>query len=420
MGTSTPRFAFAITVTLLLLGTATASAAAQAVKGVKTFQENGVETKKELCQGEYAGKKVTPAQLKMVLDKHEVWSREYDTEEKRTADVAKQDPRRANLCGADLQKADLRGAFLWYVDLSGASLQNANLSGVLLSGTNLSGANLWFADLSKARLWDSNLSGASLQNSNLRKASLWHTNLTGANLGLADLSGARFEPKELPFIDTVAYAKNLHQMYHDGNPQALIKLRKAFSEAGYKEQGRAITCAINRSEEWHGDSAWDRIVGGAFKIAFFNLPTQWGMFPGRALKILVVLLGVFSFPYIYVLRYPGRGRIYRKWGAHNAPVVAARAARSKRRPTAAPAETIESLQYQWKHAVLTGLQFSLLSAFHIGFREFNVGNWISRLQTRDYTLYATGWVRSVAGTQALISVYLLAMWALTYFGRPFE
>jgi hypothetical protein len=46
--------------------------------------------------------------------------------------------------------------------------------------------------------------------------------------------------------------------------------------------------------------------------------------------------------------------------------------------------------------------------------------WISRLQKREYTLRATGWVRSVAGLQSLLSVYLLALWVLTYFGRPFD
>ena len=33
---------------------------------------------------------------------------------------------------------------------------------------------------------------------------------------------------------------------------------------------------------------------------------------------------------------------------------------------------------------------------------------------------ATGWVRVVSGVQSLISIYLLALWALTQFGRPFE
>ncbi len=67
-----------------------------------------------------------------------------------------------------------------------------------------------------------------------------------------------------------------------------------------------------------------------------------------------------------------------------------------------------------------GLYFSVLSAFHIGWRDLNVGSWIARLQPREYTLRAKGWVRVVSGVQSLISVYLIAMWVLTYFGRPFE
>jgi hypothetical protein len=75
--------------------------------------------------------------------------------------------------------------------------------------------------------------------------------------------------------------------------------------------------------------------------------------------------------------------------------------------------------YSVLRVVALGLLFSLHSAFHIGWRELNVGNWISRLQLREYTLRGTGWVRVVSGVQSLFSVYLLALWALTYFGRPF-
>ncbi len=58
----------------------------------------------------------------------------------------------------------------------------------------------------------------------------------------------------------------------------------------------------------------------------------------------------------------------------------------------------------------TSLYFSVLSAFHLGWRELNVGTWIARMQPREYTLRATGWVRTVSGIQSLLSVYLLALW----------
>jgi hypothetical protein len=66
------------------------------------------------------------------------------------------------------------------------------------------------------------------------------------------------------------------------------------------------------------------------------------------------------------------------------------------------------------------IYFSILTAFQIGYHDLNIGNWISRLQSRAYLLKPVGWVRTVAGLQALLSVYFLALWALTFFGDPFE
>lgn len=49
-----------------------------------------------------------------------------------------------------------------------------------------------------------------------------------------------------------------------------------------------------------------------------------------------------------------------------------------------------------------------------------MGSWLTRFQFTDYDLRSRGWVRFVSGAQSLVSVSLLAIWALTYFGRPFQ
>lgn len=64
--------------------------------------------------------------------------------------------------------------------------------------------------------------------------------------------------------------------------------------------------------------------------------------------------------------------------------------------------------------------FALIYAVNIGFQQFTPGDWIRRMQAREYTLEAVGWVRVVAGVQSVLSVYLLAIWVLTQFGRPFD
>ena len=61
-----------------------------------------------------------------------------------------------------------------------------------------------------------------------------------------------------------------------------------------------------------------------------------------------------------------------------------------------------------------------MSTFNIGFKEFNFGRWIRLLQPRDFDIKAVGWARVVSGIQALVSVGLLALSLLSYFGRPFE
>ena len=70
-------------------------------------------------------------------------------------------------------------------------------------------------------------------------------------------------------------------------------------------------------------------------------------------------------------------------------------------------------------AILIAVYFSLLSAFHFGWRDLNVANWIVRIQRREYLLRATGWVRSLAGIQSLVSLYLVALFLLSHFGTPF-
>ncbi|MGA9055149.1 MAG: hypothetical protein WB763_01420 [Terriglobia bacterium] len=63
--------------------------------------------------------------------------------------------------------------------------------------------------------------------------------------------------------------------------------------------------------------------------------------------------------------------------------------------------------------------FSLMSAFNIGFLDINFGRWVRMLTKREYDLKAVGWAHTVSGFQSLLSVYLIALWVLTYFGRPF-
>src|SRR6266700_509888 len=402
------------------------------VSSDKNFDALGFTTNLQLkvqeqCQGPFKSQKPTQAELKAVLHRHEMWRDDSSPKDR-------PDPRIANLCGADLAGANFSGRYLGDADLSGANLDGANLTSTFLPDANLSvcsmedvkltkallsGAILLGADLSGAELKGADLRGAFLVNANLNKAFLdtadlsWadleDSDLDGAFLGNSDLSNANFEPKALPVIGGIAYAKNLSQMVFRRGPQALVRLRNAFKEAGYRDQEREVTYAIKRISFAKSISSigMNEYVHRVFQYVFFELTTKWSMTPGRALRILLLLVSFFALPYIFALRWPGKDGIWRVWAEKRI-----RNDLGTRKP--------ERLQVGWFAAAVFGLYFSLLSAFHIGWRELNLGKWIQRLQPREYTLGATGWVRVVSGVQSLLSVYLLAIWVLTYLGRPFE
>lgn len=351
------------------------------------------------CHGTFKDKEPTAIELRRILADHQAWYKDYISGKTKKSES---DPRRADLC-----MSSLKG-----LDLSGVNLMSANLSGAELNDANLSGANLIGADLRRARLDGANLTGARLIHANLSEAWLGGSNLSDANLRAADVNGTVFEPKELPRPEGFAFVENLPYIEYNRTPGALMRLRRSLRDAGLSKAAREVTYAIKTRETFNQmvasrDRTASDILEGIFKYVFFHSTTLWGMEPGRALLILVSLIPVFAVPYVIVLRRPGANGIWRKWSDDRIRVDL-----GSKEPV--------RLYLGWRQAISFGLYFSVLSAFNIGWRELNVGNWIQRLQADEYTLRATGWVRSVSGVQALISVYLLAIWALTYFGRPFE
>lgn len=65
------------------------------------------------------------------------------------------------------------------------------------------------------------------------------------------------------------------------------------------------------------------------------------------------------------------------------------------------------------------LVFSATNALRIGWRDLNVGTWITAMHPRRRRFRALGWVRFVAGFQSVATVYLIGLSILTYFGHPF-
>jgi hypothetical protein len=166
----------------------------------------------------------------------------------------------------------------------------------------------------------------------------------------------------------------------------------------------------------------ERLAGkneSLFSYVLFELPSHYGMAPRRALWGLLGFIPGFALLYWIALQNASN----RSGLWMNVPEDRLTRGRGQERVVHIRPQTAKTWRERLRgefRLLRISLYFSLLSAVHLGWREFNVGTWITRMQPREYMLRATGWVLTVSGIQSLLSVYLLALWVLTYFGRPFE
>jgi hypothetical protein len=283
------------------------------------------------------------------------------------------------------------------INLTHASLRSANLSGATLLNANLTSADLFAADLRNAKVIGSNL---------------YRTRLNSADLAYTTfIPFLHTEPgTQLPEFILWQFAHNIGLISVPANAiSRFYQLREDFKRNGLRPEERGFTAALQRAETRRMN--W---LEGSFRYVAFDLTSVYGDSPGRVLMILIVGILNFAWPYTAALtrKNPSRGAIWRVWNEDRLLDVSDGGNDRKRRECL--------FGFAFFKAVRYGHYFSLLSAFHIGWRDLNVGHWIARIQPREYALRPTGWVRVVSGLQSLFSIYLLALLVLTYFGRPFE
>jgi Pentapeptide repeats (8 copies) len=340
----------------------------------------------------------------------------------------------ARLIAAKLNNADLRGAQLNGALLgpnlpneagdvtergSGAKLKGANLASAKLRGADLRAADLeeavlFRADLSRADLFFANLDNADLSGARLERANLTEATVAGALLGHADLTGAIYAPVSLQPSSYLAGIRGLETVsFPPGMETGLVQLRELVQKAGLLDLDRQAVYAIESNKTWNAFIA-SGDFGSALRWLAFDFTTRYGLYPARALKIIVVLWLLFAVAYFCAIRFPAKGKtgggIYQIWPSERIETDGVNASLSQ-------SSSVTRLQREPLAALGYAAYFSLLSAFHIGWRDLNVGAWIARIQPREYALRATGWVRTVSGVQSLMSLYLLALWALTSFSR---
>jgi hypothetical protein len=361
---------------------------------------------------------------------------------------------------------ELVGAKMWWPDLEGIYWEGANWRGADLLGAKLTSAFLRDAhlddtNLATAHLDGAELEGASLRNANLvyadlRRANLRNAELSGAFLGGAKLGGANFEPKSIPELMGIAAANGLEDLTYKFNPSALVLLRKQLTDGGYREQQRKITYALKRREAefcragctlrrlpelnglgepvgpngpprailWSSDSNLANCGSFILSTVFFDWTCQYGLNPGRLLILGLLLWLLCSLLYFVCIHTSGETGLYRVYGPSidENPSARQRVVRILSPGNEQTGRAQRFLRFFWHEWLLlrTSMFFSLMSAFNIGFREIDFGRWLRLLTRQEFDIKAVGWARVVAGWQSLISMYLIALWVLTYFGRPFD
>jgi uncharacterized protein YjbI with pentapeptide repeats len=325
---------------------------------------------------------------------------------------------RANLHGANLAGANLVEADLKRADLSGANMKGADLTKAMLEGVDLGEADLTGAILKDADLRDAYMVAAILRGADLHNVSLYRANLTGA-----DLRGALFEPllSSLPPLSGMVAARGLAELRYENFPQALLKLRRTLQEAGYRRQEREVGYAVQRADtlqEWRRGGL--ARVRAAFNFMFFDLTCRYGLALWRPLWL--VAGGVLLFLPFYCLALASRRADTGIWLVWLPDRVLQGEGQEKPErltttPSVGPRGTGGWDKFRWQlrrgwRVLAIGFAMSLGAAFSLGRKSLDTGTWLSRLRQKEYILRPTGWVRTLAGVQSLISVYLLALWVV--------
>lgn len=350
----------------------------------------------------------------------------------------------ANLAGSDLSKADLSEANLDNTRLEGSLFFNTLLKGASASNSNARGANVLSADASGARFVKTDFSDAKLIGTSFTEANLDRARLDRADLTLTNFKGARlvgtfvadaiFNRVDLtnsiyapasapPKADSLDITGLDRLRFLPGTETGLVQIRGLFKTGGLREAERLVTASIERGRTARNFVEWQtkplESFEGIFRYAAFDLTTEYGASPGRAIE-LIFFVGMLLIP-IYARAVVGTTSSgYLQTAGIYLIQPKDRIARVAGKLSLDGTASVKRIMDGEAKGYAWAAYFSLLSAFNIGFRELTVGAWLSRLQRRPFLIESLGWVRTLSGVQSLLSMYLLAIWALTYFGRPFE
>ena len=431
------------------------------------------------CKGPWNGKQLSQKDLDGVIAKHEAWLKNADADHVKLNSAnrgpyggisaqkteyssaqegyasplppsvtgpsfAYSERGRADLCGARIYKLDFKEADLRFARLMGARIEFSNIGGVDLRWASLEllglrGAfqksqtrpgTLSSADLTSALIYESDLSNFDFSNANLslidtNDVNLSHADFSKSTLAGATLRGIDFTDSELadtdisgaivniksghlPEVYSLRDAKGLNSISsYGGQEGSLLEIKQKLDSAGLRVPASEINYAINRNRSTNENKIKTNrsyLFQSKTNQLLFGITYAYGLKPERLL-LSAFMISLFLWPIYGFCIYRSRRdsndairRIHLKYSLAS-PML----------------EKMVMIAPSFHNAIVYGAWFTLLSAFRIGWGNWNVGDWIARLQPNPYDLNAIGWPRTVSGMQSLISVYFLVLAISRYF-----
>lgn len=248
-----------------------------------------------------------------------------------------------------------------------------------------------------------------------KDASFIGVELQGGVLAGIDFTNAKLLAHSTPAWGYLDRMKGLAsvELVGENRHVLFVSLRSSLIDHGLRQLERESTYAIERAKTSYAPQP-ERFL----KWLFFEEAACYGLCYERPLIIILILMILFAVIYVFPISWNSRGSnsgpgVFKVWSPE--AILSTGALRVDENQ-----KMVERLSAKAPARLWYAFYFSLLSAFHFGWLDLNVGNWIARLQGQQYALRPTGWVRTISGLQSLISIYLVALWVLTYFARPFQ
>ena len=293
-------------------------------------------------------------------------------------------------------------------------------------------------------------SNQKLSGVNFSYAILTNTNFSGANL-----DGVTFSNASVVGANFLS-AQNLENIKFNTTPIGLIDVRGKLRKQGSKESDRVLTYLIKKSEINQLKEKGNK-TQYFVNWLLFDFTCKWGLLPSKPIFIIFYLLIICGFINFFLLWCKSGEDIY-----FYIPLIVndangsyietgkylVQSVKSQIQPAISTSTSIvDSDNRMYKRLFilcyntfrgikicgtckninvgffilfLRSFQYSLYSAFQIGWKELTVGSWFQRIQRKPYLLKSKGLIRFLSGCQSIVSAYLLALSVLTYFGHPFD